>query len=307
MNWSDDGLVRRTTQALNDARRELELEVRFHVFVQFLFFEQWLALKAYANDRGVRLMGDVPFYVAHDSADVWAARHYFALNERGQASIVGGVPPDAFAPEGQLWGNPVYRWEAHRQDDYAWWIARIRATFKLVDLLRLDHFRGFAAYWAVPAGEATAINGTWQSSPGDDLLCKLRDAMGELPIVAEDLGIITDDVTTLRQRHGLPGMKILQFAFVEGAEHYLPHTYTRDCVVYTGTHDTDTTRGWYAADGPDYAQLERAAIDRERKKARQYLGVESDARDITRDLMHLALSSDAHTAIVPMQDVLGDP
>ncbi|MBN2712162.1 MAG: 4-alpha-glucanotransferase, partial [Planctomycetes bacterium] len=245
--WRDSDLINHKADALDKARVELADEVGFQSFCQYAFFSQWRALRKYANDRKVRLMGDVPIYVAHDSADCWAAPGIFKLDEKGNTTSAAGVPPDYFSATGQLWGNPIYRWDVLKQDGYAWWIERIRKTLEMVDLLRIDHFRGFAQFWEVPAGESTAINGKWIDGPGDDFFKALHKALGELPIIAEDLGIITDDVLALRERNNLPGMKILQFAFCDGAEMYLPHTYDRNCVVYTATHDTDTTRGRYGA------------------------------------------------------------
>lgn len=301
--WPDTELVTRDLGALKNARQKNADEVAFQQFMQFVFFRQWRALRTYANERSVQLMGDVPIYVAHDSSDVWSSPQYFNLDEQGEAQSVAGVPPDYFSATGQLWGNPIYRWDVLKKEGYAWWIERIRATLALVDLLRIDHFRGFAAYWEVPAGEKTAVNGQWITGPGADFFETLRDTLGELPIVAEDLGVITKDVDELRLEQRMPGMKVLQFAFCDGAELYLPHTYETNCVVYTATHDNDTTRGWYEATGPDYADHDRGAIERERDKARRYMARGGD--DFAMHLVRLAFASVADTAVVPVQDVLG--
>lgn len=300
--WPDKGLVKRSPALLAKVRKEMADEIAFQVFCQFCFFSQWRALKDYANQKGICIIGDVPIYVAHDSADVWASPEIFALDESGLPLTMAGVPPDYFSATGQLWGNPLYRWDALAESGFSWWLARISATLALVDRLRIDHFRGFESYWEVPAGETTAVNGRWRKGPGDAFFNALRNSLGELPIIAEDLGVITPEVTALRQRHGLPGMKILQFAFCDGAEHYLPHTYESNCVCYTATHDNDTTRGWYAAEGADYSHHDRAVIERERDKARRYLA--RDGSDIAWDFIRLAMSSVADTAIFPMQDVL---
>lgn len=300
--WSDTDLITRTETALAAMRKELAPEIAFQTWCQYVFFTQWRELKAYCNERRIRLMGDVPIYVAHDSADVWAAPQYFKLDKKGRALSVAGVPPDYFSETGQLWGNPIFRWDAIKADGYRWWLDRIERTLALVDLLRIDHFRGFAAYWEVPAGEKTAINGTWIDGPRDDFFQAIQNKLGDLPIIAEDLGVITEDVDALRLGRGIPGMKVLQFAFCDGAENYLPHNYETNCVVYTGTHDNDTTRGWYEGSGPDYAHYDSEALGREHDKARRYLGV--DGGNIAHDLMRLALRSVADTAIVPLQDIL---
>jgi 4-alpha-glucanotransferase len=238
-------------------------------------------------------MGHLPIYVAHDSADVWADRDAFKLREDGRPLVQAGVPPDYFSATGQLWGNPIYDWDAMRANGFAWWIRRLRAAFDLFDIVRIDHFRGFEAYWEVPAKEKTARNGRWVKGPGSDLFKTLIDALGPLPVVAEDLGVITPDVEALRDSFGFPGMKILQFAFGSGPDNpYLPHNHVRECVVYTGTHDNDTTAGWFAA-------LPAA----ERRVVLDYLA--SDGTDIARDLVRTALASVAGTVVVPLQDILG--
>jgi 4-alpha-glucanotransferase len=291
-------LVRREKPALEQMRRGLAEEIREQKFQQFLFFGQWRELKSYAGQRGIRLIGDLPIFVAYDSADVWANQGLFQLDENGEPVAVAGVPPDYFSATGQLWGNPLYDWPRHREQGYRWWIQRVRASLGRVDLLRLDHFRGFEAYWRVPAGETTAVKGRWTKGPGPELLTALRDSLGDLPspaglpIIAEDLGVITPPVVRLRKRFGLPGMKVLQFAFDEEFDNdYLPHTYEPNCVVYTGTHDNDTTTGWYAA-----------ASEEIRDKVRRYLG--RDGHDIAWDLVRLAFASVAAMAVVPVQDLL---
>lgn len=239
-------LATREAVALAEASRELQAEVSFHAYCQWLFFKQWRALRSYANSRGITIIGDAPIFVAYDSADVWSAPELFYLDEAGLPTVVAGVPPDYFSEDGQRWGNPLYRWEAHKAQNYSWWIARVKANAALYDLVRLDHFRGFAAYWEVPASEPTARIGQWVTGPGSDLFDALQRALGPLPIIAEDLGLITPDVMTLRDRYNLPGMKVLQFGFHgDPKEPFLPHNYHPNCVVYTGTHDNDTTVGWY--------------------------------------------------------------
>jgi 4-alpha-glucanotransferase len=271
---------------------DLSEGIAFEAYLQFLFFRQWDRVKRAANSRGIAVMGDIPIYLSHDSADVWAHRDLFALDERGVPTAVSGVPPDYFSATGQLWGNPLYRWDRLEAQGFAWWIARIRANLRACDLLRIDHFRAFAAYWSVPPLEKTALKGRWLAGPGRKLFEAVRAALGGLPIVAEDLGDIQDDVRQLLRDLGIPGMKVLQFAFAEPDSEHLPHRYVPNAVVYTGTHDNDTARGWYAAAKAD-----------ERERARDYLG--SDGADIPWDLIRAAYTSVAKRAIVPMQDVLG--
>ncbi len=301
--WPANDLRMRDQDAMAAARRDLADETGFHAFCQYAFFSQWRALREYAADKGVRLMGDIPIYVAHDSADVWTSPQFFTLDKKGRATMVAGVPPDYFSPTGQLWGNPLYQWEVLAENGFDWWKARIHATLQMVDMLRIDHFRGFEAYWQVDAREETAVNGKWVKGPGAKLFTALKQELGALPIVAEDLGIITPEVTALRKQFGMPGMKVLQFAFCDGAEMYLPHTYESECVVYTATHDNDTTVGWYRAEGGDYEHMDRNTIDRERDRTRRYLA--RDGSDIHMDLIRLAMGSVAAIAIFPMQDVLG--
>jgi 4-alpha-glucanotransferase len=289
--WPRD-LVEREPGAVHRARQELGEAIGRYKLGQFLFFRQWKALKRYANERGVRIIGDMPIFVAPDSADVWSNPHLFLLDERRQPKVVAGVPPDYFSSTGQLWGNPLYDWQALKQTGYAWWVDRLRATLELVDMVRLDHFRAFESYWEVPAGMPTAQHGHWVKGPGTDLFDTLRRALGGLPLMAEDLGLITKEVEQLREQLGLPGMRVLQFAFGEGSDHaFLPHNYERLTVVYTGTHDNDTTRGWYAS-----------APENVRDHVRRYLA--RDGSDIAWDFLRLAWSSVADYAIAPLQDVL---
>lgn len=289
----EEPLVTRDAKAIARARKELADEVRFWEYVQFLFFRQWEIVRDAAHARGIQIMGDVPIYVANDSADVWGNRELFQLDERGVPTVVAGVPPDYFSATGQRWGNPLYRWDAMRETDFRWWIARVRTNLRFADVIRLDHFRGFAAYWEIPAEEETAVHGRWMPGPGTALFDALRLALGELPLVAEDLGFITEDVHELRRSVGLPGMKVLQFAFAQNDSPHLPHRYDPQTVAYTGTHDNDTARGWF-----DHAS------DDERENALQYLGC-ATAEDIAWGLIRTAYTSVAETAIVPVQDILG--
>lgn len=294
----------RDASALADAREQHARVCQLHQFIQWQFFTQWLALRDAAHARGITLMGDMPIFVAHDSADVWAQPHLFDLLPDGRPRAVAGVPPDYFSATGQLWGNPLYRWDAMAQAGYAWWIARVRMTLSLVDRVRLDHFRGFVAYWQVAGDASTAMHGEWQRGPGAALFEALAAALGPLPIVAENLGFITPDVEALRARFGLPGMAILQFAFGTDpqAPEFLPHNYTRDRVAYTGTHDNDTTMGWARGAAGDST---RGADDvaRERRYAEAYLAAGTD--DLHWAAIRGVLASVADTAIIPVQDVLG--
>jgi 4-alpha-glucanotransferase len=290
----DPALTKRSPAALAEAKARLYREIRRHELGQYLFFEQWSALKAHANARGIAIIGDLPIFVAHDSADVWAHPDLWRLDGEGCPAVVAGVPPDYFSATGQLWGNPHYDWDRMAQTGYAWWVARIRTLLTLVDRIRIDHFRGFAAFWEVPAGEPTAINGHWVPGPGKDFFQALRDQFGQLPIIAEDLGVITPDVVELREAFGLPGMKILQFAFDTSEENnYFPHLFDRNSVVYTGTHDNDTTIGWYSKAKP----ADRALMA-------EYIGKEGISEPHW-DLIRVAEASVADTAILPLQDLLG--
>lgn len=261
-------------------------------FRQWLFFDQWYMLKQYANERGIRFFGDIPIFVAHDSADVWSNQSDYYLDADGNPTVIAGVPPDYFSATGQRWGNPLYRWEAMKEKGYQWWIDRFRATLQTVDFMRIDHFRGFEAYWEIPATEETAINGRWVTGPQADLFEVVSAALGDLPIVAEDLGVITPGVEALRDAFVLPGMKVLQFAWSEPTNTFLPHNYPHNCVVYTGTHDNNTTLGWW----------QEEIDDATRSLVTDYLGYE--VREVTWDLIRLAMASTAHTAIFPLQDLL---
>ena len=281
----------RETTAIQEARRTLAgLVVRFS-FYQFLFFRQWKNVLEYAHEKGVQIIGDIPIFVAFDSSDVWAHPDLFYLDKDGNPTVVAGVPPDYFSPTGQLWGNPLYKWEVHKASGYAWWLERIRATLKLVDILRIDHFRGFAGYWEIPAGNPTAEIGCWVPGPAADFFNAVQANLGSLPILAEDLGVITPDVVALREQFDLPGMKILQFAFSGPDNPFLPHSYPKNCAVYTGTHDNDTTRGWY----------ERAP-ETEKDFARRYLQI--DGSQIAWDLIQHAWNSVAVFSLAPLQDFL---
>jgi 4-alpha-glucanotransferase len=282
----------REPAALARARAEHAESLVYHQFLQFLFFSQWAPLKAYANERHIRIIGDAPIFVAYDSADAWANRELFFLDAEGNPTVVAGVPPDYFSATGQRWGNPLYRWERMARDGYAWWVARLRAAFRQVDILRLDHFRAFAAYWEVPASEATAMRGRWVKGPGAALFSRLEQELGALPLIAEDLGVITPDVDAIRLQFDFPGMKVLQFAFDgDPGNIYLPHHYVQNCVVYTGTHDNDTTVGWYMG-----------LAEEQRDTVRGYLG--RDGGDVAWELIRVAMMSVADMAVIPFQDVL---
>jgi 4-alpha-glucanotransferase len=286
-------LARRDAAALAAARRALGGAITEVEAAQYLFHDQWHALRAYAAGRGVRLFGDVPIYVAPDSVEVWAHPELFELDAGGEPAVVAGVPPDYFATDGQRWGNPLYRWAAHEASGFAWWLERLRAQFALFDLVRIDHFRGLEAYWEVPAAAPTAATGAWRPAPGEALLRRAQDAFGGLEIIAEDLGVITPEVERLRDRFGLPGMRVAQFGF-DGTEHNLhaPHNWTARSVGYTGTHDNDTTAGWYA-------QFDPAG----RQRVADYLGCAPP--DVVAALVRTVLASVAQIAVVPMQDLLG--
>jgi len=286
-------LVRRDDQALSRAKKEYAEEISFWKFCQWRFAHQWFRLKEYANSHGIWIIGDVPIFVAYQCADVWAHQELFKLDENGRPLVVAGVPPDYFSETGQLWGNPVYRWENHEKTGFAWWVARMRHALHHTDLVRVDHFRGFAAYWEIPADAPNAIDGKWVPVPGDKLLHALQQSFPYLPIIAEDLGVITPDVVELRDKFGLPGMRVLHFAFAEGESNlFLPHHYIPNTVAYTGTHDNDTTLGWWST-----------LSDKEKIFAQQYLN--SDGQDIQWDMMRVLSGSVANTVIFPMQDVLG--
>jgi 4-alpha-glucanotransferase len=281
-----------TADMLQTLTRELEQEIAVQNYLQWQFAQQWKQLRAYANQRGIAVIGDIPIFVGYDSVDVWRQRELFLLDERGRPTVVVGVPPDYFSASGQLWGNPAYNWEYIEQQGYQWWVARFRAMFELFDVVRVDHFRGFEAAWYVPADEKTAEHGAWVKGPGERLFDAVQTALGALPIIAEDLGVITPEVIALRDRYDFPGMKILQFAFdTKLDDRDLPHNHLKNGVVYTGTHDNDTTKGWSAT---------RSAA--ELREMKTYLGTTGD--DCVGDLIRAALMSVATTAIIPLQDLL---
>lgn len=291
-SWPQE-LVHRDEQALCSFERQYPEEIGFWKFSQWCFSRQWNNLKQYANSRGIRIIGDVPIFVAYQSADVWAHQELFKLNDGGRPLVVAGVPPDYFSETGQFWGNPVYRWEAHQDSGFAWWIERMRHALRISDIVRVDHFRGFAAYWEIPADAPNAIPGYWVEAPGEQLFNALKSCFPHLPIIAEDLGIITPDVAELRDKFELPGMRVMQFAFGDTeANPFLPHNYVPNTVAYTGTHDNDTTRGWW-----------NALSEHEKSFALNYL--HSDGTSIHWDMMRALSASVANTVIFPLQDVLG--
>lgn len=292
VEWPEE-LALSDPKALDAARKRLSDEIDKRRFLQWVFHMQWYELKAYANERGIRLVGDVPIFVAHDSADVWANRDRFYLDEKGNPTVVAGVPPDYFSETGQRWGNPLYRWDVMKSQGYSWWISRFQAILGVVDLVRIDHFRGFEAYWEIPASEPTAVKGAWIKGPGAEFFHALRDALGDLPIIAEDLGEISKEVIALRDSLNLPGMKILQFAFSDPTNPFLPHNYPVDCVAYTGTHDNNTTLGWWNSNEAD---------DHVKGFVSEYLNREVTEPHWT--LIRLGMMSSAHTFVMPMQDIL---
>lgn len=290
--WDRD-IAQRKKTALEKSRKTLADEIMFWKFTQWCFSRQWTALKKYANEKGVQIVGDIPIFTAFQSSDVWAHPGLFSLDEHLRPTVVAGVPPDYFSATGQRWGNPLYNWDVMERDGYAWWIERIKSTFALVDIARIDHFRGFAAYWEIPAKQKTAVHGRWVVGPKEQLFDTVLLKLGKLPIIAEDLGLMTDDVIALRDRFSFPGMKVLQFAFAGDPKNsFLPHNYAPNFVVYTGTHDNDTSIGWY-----------KSATERERAFVRKYIGTEG--KEIHWDLIRLASQSVADMALYPMQDVLG--
>jgi 4-alpha-glucanotransferase len=293
-NWEPE-IARREPESLEKWRQQLNTEIYYYKYVQFEFFRQWTELKRYANLRDIKIIGDIPIYVAHDSADVWSHREIFCLDEAsGEPALMAGVPPDYFSSTGQLWGNPVYNWEKLQANNFEWWVERFEAIFAYVDVTRIDHFRGFDAYWAVKRGQETAMYGEWIKAPGTALLDLINQKFGDLPIIAEDLGVITPEVEALRDRYEFPGMKILQFAFGAGpGDPFLPFNYDRNCVVYTGTHDNDTTVGWF-----------NQLSNYERDEVLRYFGC-IDPQGIHWSLIRMGWISIANMAIVPYQDLLG--
>lgn len=287
------GLRDRNENTLKEYREKLIDDINFYKFIQFEFNKQWLDLKDYANDNGIEIVGDIPIFVAGDSSDTWSNRELFYINTKGFTTKVAGVPPDYFSEFGQLWGNPLYDWKKHKAENYDWWVKRTENILKLVDIVRIDHFRGFESYWSVPMGEETAVNGKWNKGPGTEVFDAIREKLGELNIIAEDLGDLNADVIELRDKLKLPGMKILQFAFDDCSNSYLPHNYeNNNCVVYTGTHDNDTTLGWYSEQS-----------DKDKDYIRRYMNISGDG--INWDLIRLAVSSSAKYCIIPIQDIMG--
>ena len=305
-NTWEEPLRMREQSALDKARKELSDDIHRHSFYQYLFFRQWENLRKYANEKGLKIIGDMPIFVAYDSADVWSHPELFFLDDAGNPTVVAGVPPDLFSPTGQLWGNPLYRWDVHKETGYAWWLERIKFALKTIDILRLDHFRGFAGYYEILASEKTAEHGHWGPGPGSDFFravdAKLSDGAAtanlNLPIIAEDLGLITPDVIALLKEFQLPGMKVLQFGFSGPENPFLPHNYPENCVAYTGTHDNDTAKGWF-----------ETAAEKEREFALKYLDVEpcegsEPSQGFAWELIRAVWSSVATIAMTPMQDVL---
>lgn len=297
-SWQDwpAALRKRQKKALDKARQTFAEQIQVHKVIQWFFAEQWAKVRQKAAQRGVKIMGDIPIFVALDSADAWANPELFQFDEERRPTAVAGVPPDYFSADGQLWGNPLYRWEKHESSRFQWWCDRMRSSLRLYDLVRIDHFRGFAGYWSVPAGEKTAKGGAWVQAPGEKLFKTLKKEFPQLPIVAEDLGDITPDVRALRDQFELPGMKVLQFAFSDPSNEFLPHHYLPDFVVYTGTHDNDTTAGWY----------EDPKRSSEKKFFCHYLGLGKDTptEEAVKMMVRLAMRSTAKLAIVPFQDIL---
>lgn len=305
--WSewDEELAKRDEAAMERVHRELDEEIEAQKFYQFLFFRQWSALKRYSNQKGISIVGDIPIFVSYDSADVWTHPDLFKLDEAGKPKVVAGVPPDYFSRTGQLWGNPIYNWDRMLANDFAWWTERVSASFEMMDILRIDHFRGFAAAWEIPAGDETAERGRWVSVPGRELFSTLRRKLGgDLPIIAENLGLITPDVEELRRAFGFPGMRILQFGFSSDANNkFLPHNYEHEDVAYTGTHDNDTTVGWFNAKEGVGSTRTAAQIKKESAYCLKYL--DTRGREINWDFIRAVFASVASLALIPLQDVLG--
>ena len=286
------GIKLRDPESMEEYSELLKNNIELYVFIQFLFYKQLEELKSYANERGIKIIGDIPIYVAEDSADTWANPQFFMLDENLNPKKVAGCPPDAFSVDGQLWGNPIYDWEALEKDEYKWWTLRVKATMKSFDVIRIDHFRGFESYWAVPYGEPTAVNGTWEKGPGIKVFNAIKSEVGDVDIIAEDLGFITDEVRQLLKDTAYPGMKILQFAFdPSGESEYLPHNYDKNVVVYTGTHDNDTIKGWF-----------NSASEEEREFCRKYTGMKDENDNWA--IIRVMMGSPANTAIMQMQDLL---
>ena len=295
--WSswEKSLVHRDKKVLAEWEKKLSDEIQYQKFVQFNFFRQWESVRKYANDKGIKIIGDMPIFIAYDSSDLWANKELFTVDEEGELTFVAGVPPDYFSATGQLWGNPLYKWDAMEKDDFLWWRKRFSSLFELVDIVRIDHFRGFEAYWKIPGGEKTAQKGKWIKAPGEKLFNTLNKQLGELPILAEDLGVITPPVEALRDQFGFPGMKVLQFAFGTKMEpKFLPHNFVPNCLVYTGTHDNDTTRAYFEKEKEKDGDIF--------EHAQKYLNYYGD--DILSELIRVAYASVANIVIIPMQDIL---
>jgi 4-alpha-glucanotransferase len=294
--WPDE-IRDRNPEALDGMRYQLRDEIEKEQFVQFIFYRQWFGLKHYCNDRGIQIIGDIPIYVSLDSSDAWGDREIFKLDDTGKPTFVAGVPPDYFSVTGQLWGNPVYNWDECRKTGFKWWLRRMEHNLSLFDIVRIDHIRGLVAYWEVPAREKTAINGCWVEVPSRDFFDAMVKRFPEFPIIAEDLGLITPDVKEMMTTYGFPGMKVLLFAFGDdNTDHpYRPHTYENNCVVYTGTHDNNTVRGW----------LEGEAREEDKRRLFAYLGREITAEEVSWELIEMAMKSAADMAMFPMQDILG--
>jgi len=297
--WSswEKGLVQREKKVLDEWTKKLSDEIQYQKFIQFNFFRQWQSLRKYANENGIKIIGDMPIFIAYDSSDLWANQNLFTVDEEGNLTFVAGVPPDYFSATGQLWGNPLYNWDEMEKDDFLWWRKRFSSLFGLVNIVRIDHFRGFEAYWKIPGGEKTAQKGKWTKAPGEKLFKSLKKHLGELPILAEDLGVITPPVEALRDQFGFPGMKVLQFAFGTKMEtKFLPHNYIPDCVVYTGTHDNDTTKAYFEKEKSNKGRNDIY------EHVQVYLNYFGD--DILKELIRVAYASVANIVIIPMQDIL---
>lgn len=297
----EPGLARRNVATLRRARRELRDELEYECFLQYIFDRQWSALRRHCNRHGIGLIGDLPIFVDHDSCDVWANQSLYHLDRHGRPTVVSGVPPDYFSSTGQLWGHPLYCWPRHAQTGYAWWVARFRSILRRFDAIRIDHFLGFNRLWNVPAGAKTAIRGKWTKSPGDQIFAAVKKALGTLPIIAEDLGLLIREAAKLRIRWGLPGMRVLQFAFEDDIKYDQPHRYPRNCVAYTGTHDNNTTVGWFRS-LPRRGPTDAEGLT-ERQRALRYVG--TSGQQIHWDFIRILYASAANVAIVPMQDTLG--
>ncbi len=295
-NWDSD-LINRKEHALNDLRKKHHKEIKKVKFFQFVFLNQWTRLRKYFKNKGIKIIGDIPIYVNFDSVDVWANKEIFKLKDGRGPEFVSGVPPDHFSDYGQLWGHPVYNWEVLMKSNFDWWIRRLYHTNRFFDIIRIDHFRGFESYWEVPYGERTAVNGKWVKAPGEDFLKKLFIKIPSISLIAEDLGGYTPEVQRLLKIFNIPGTRVLHFAFLDGNPDnpYLPHNYEKNCVVYTGTHDNNTTKGWF----------EKELDSRTRKRIEDYLGKKVSPENINWELIRLAMQSVANIAIIPMQDILG--